>query len=264
MGEVLSSVVKRAARVVLIVFLLVELIGCCAINALMFHPVKGGYGADLPGYVDIGTNGVKIAAFVQGPSHGKKAIIRCHGNAEDMTESVWALEKLTAEGYTVASVDYPGYGLSDGSPDEAGCYRVVHRLYDWLIDARGFKPEEIVVDGFSIGTGPAVELAATKPVGGLILEAPFLSAPRVVTHVRILPIDPFPSLKRIGDVKCPKLFFHGTADQVIPYAHGKELFELAAEPKSFVTVEGGNHNDFVLVMDPWEYLARIKLFMESL
>ena len=55
-----------------------------------------------------------------------------------------------------------------------------------------------------------------------------------------------------------------TTDQVIPYAHGKELFELAAEPKSFVTVEGGNHNDFVRVMDPWEYLARIKLFMESL
>ena len=253
----MKDAVKRVVRI----FLLVVVIACCAINMLMFHPVKGGYGADLPDYVDIGTNGVKIAALVQGPSHGKKAIIRCHGNAEDMTESVWALEKLTAEGYTVASVDYPGYGLSDGSPDEAGCYRVVHRLYDWLIDARGFKPEEIVVDGFSIGTGPAVELAATKPVGGLILEAPFLSAPRVVTRVRILPIDPFPNLKRIGDVKCPKLFFHGTADGVIPYAHGKELFARAAEPKEFVTVEGGNHNDFVLVMGIEAYLGRIRQFL---
>lgn len=261
MGDLLISVVKRAARLILLVLLLVEIIGCCAINALMFHPVKGRYDANLPGYVDIGTNGVRIAACVLGPEHGKKAIIRCHGNAEDTASTVRTLTKLTSEGYTVASVDYPGYGLSDGSPDEAGCYRVVHRLYDWLIDTRGFKPEDIVVDGFSIGTGSAVELAATKPVGGLILEAPFLSAPRVVTHVRILPIDPFPSLKRIGDVKCPKLFFHGTADGVIPYAHGKELFACAAEPKEFVTIEGGNHNDFVLVMGIEAYLGRIRQFL---
>lgn len=262
MGDVLKKK-KVFWRVVRIVFL-VGLIGCCAINMLMFHPVKGGYDATTPGYVDIGTNGVKIAAYVLGPAHGKKAIIRCHGNAEDMVGTLWALRELASDGYTVASVDYPGYGLSDGSPDEKGCYRVVHRLYDWLVAARGFKPEEVVVDGFSIGTGPAVELAATKPVGGLILEAPFLSAPRVVTRVRILPIDPFPNLQRIANVKCPKLFFHGTADAIIPYAHGKKLFELAPDPKTFVSVEGGNHNNFVLVMGFNEYLDRIRTFLESL
>ena len=261
MPEILKVVLKRVLRIVVLVFVGAYLIGCFAINSVMFHPKRGWYDETTPHYVDIGTNGVKIAAYVLGPERGKKAILRCHGNAEDMVMSVWALEDLTAFGYTVASVDYPGYGLSDGSPDEEGCYRVVHRLYDWLIDTRGFKPEDIVVDGVSIGTGSAVELAATKPVGGLILEAPFLSAPRVVTHVRILPIDPFPNLKRIGDVKCPKLFFHGTADGVIPYAHGKELFACAAEPKEFVTIEGGNHNDFVLVMGIEAYLGRIRQFL---
>ena len=180
-----------------------------------------------------------------------------------MVQTLWAVGELCTEGYTVAAVDYPGYGLSDGSPNEKGCCRNVHRLYDWLVETRGFKPEEIIVDGFSVGTGPAVELTATEPVGGLILEAPFLSAPRVVTKVRILPIDPFPNLKRIGEVKCPLLFFHGTDDRIIPYSHGRALFELAREPKRFITIEGGDHNDFPAVMGIDEYLLEIRNFAES-
>ncbi|MGN0855244.1 MAG: alpha/beta hydrolase [Kiritimatiellia bacterium] len=263
MADIVKSALCSAARILVWLVVFAELVGGCAINTLMFHPVKGGYDRTAHGYVDIGTNGVGIAAFVLGPRRGKKAIIRCHGNAEDAFDTLWALEELAAEGYTVASVDYPGYGLSDGSPDEEGCYRVVHRLYDWLVEERGFKPEDIVVDGFSIGTGPAVELAASRPVGGLVLEAPFLSAPRVVTRVRILAVDPFPNLKRIAEVKCPKLFFHGTGDGIIPYAHGKALFDLAGDPKTFVPVEGGDHNDFVLVMGPGEYRRRIVEFLKE-
>ena len=261
----LKTVVKSSVRILACVVGVALLTGKGCINSLMFHPefCRGGYGESTKGYVDIGTNGVRIAAVVRGPERGKKALIRCHGNAENMVQTLWAVGELCGDGYTVASVDYPGYGLSDGSPDEKGCYRNVHRLYDWLVETRGFKPEEIIVDGFSVGTGPAVELAATEPVGGLILEAPFLSAPRVVTKVRILPIDPFPNLKRIGEVKCPVLFFHGTDDRVIPYEQGRALFGLAREPKRFVSIDGGDHNNFPAVMGVDEYLREIRNFAES-
>ena len=255
--------VRKILFSVLRIAVLVLVIGMLGINYLMFHPVKGGYDASTAGYVDIGTNGVKVAAIVLGSGRGKKAIIRCHGNAEDAEGTLWALRNLIFDGYTVASVDYPGYGLSDGSPDEKGCYRNVHRLYDWLVETRGFKPEDIVVDGFSIGTGPATELAATRPCGGLILEAPFLSAPRVVTRVRILPIDPFPNLKRIGDVKCPVLMIHGTKDSIIPYSQGQALFKLANEPKRFVPVEDGDHNTLVNDMGYEEYIKLIKDFVDG-
>ena len=264
---------KSAARIIAIVVVLLLLIGTWCINSLMFHPVKGRYNVTTRGYVDIGTNGVKVAAIVYGPERGsppsqglrrgKKAIIRCHGNAEDALSTLDMLELLAEGGYTVASVDYPGYGLSDGSPDEAGCYRNVHRLYDWLVETRGFKPEDIIVDGFSIGTGPATELAATKPCGGLILEAPFLSAPRVFTRVRLLPVDPFPNLKRIGDVKCRVLMIHGTDDRVIPYSQGQALFKLANEPKRFVSVEDGDHNTLVDDMGFDNYFELIKSFVDG-
>ena len=251
---------KAVARIIAIVVVLSLLIGTGCINSLMFHPVKGGYGEKTRGYVDIGTNGVKIAAIVLGPERGKKAILRCHGNAEDGVGTLWKLWELADDGYTVAAVDYPGYGLSDGSPDEKGCYRNVHRLYDWLVEKRGFKPEDIVVNGFSIGTGPATELAATRPCGGLILEAPFLSAPRVVTRVRILPIDPFPNLKRIRDVKCSVLIIHGKADSIVPYSQGLELFNLANEPKHFVSVEEGEHNSIPDDLGDGAYIKLIKDF----
>ena len=254
---------KSAVRIIATVVVLLILIGTGCINSLMFHPVKGKYNATTRGYVDIGTNGVKVAAIVYGPEHGKKAIIRCHGNAEDALSTLDMLEPLAEAGYTVASVDYPGYGLSDGSPDEEGCYRNVHRLYAWLIEKRGFKPEDIIIDGFSIGTGPATELAATRPCGGLILEAPFLSAPRVVTHVRLLPVDPFPNLKRIGAVNCRVLMIHGTGDRVIPYSQGQALFKLANEPKRFVSVEDGDHNTLVDDMGFDNYFELIKSFVDG-
>jgi len=258
----LRGIIVSAVRTIAVVVVLSLAIGTFGINLLMFHPVKGGYGENTKGFVDIGTNGVRIAAMVLGPEHGKKVIIRCHGNAEDIVGTLWKLYELADEGYTVAAVDYPGYGLSDGSPDEAGCYRNVHRLYDWLMEKRGFAPEDIIVNGFSIGTGPATELAATRPCGGLILEAPFLSAPRVVTRVRILPIDPFPNLKRIGNVKCPVLIIHGTDDKIVPYAHGQALFKLANEPKRFVSVEGGDHNALPDDMGFENYIKLIKEFID--
>ena len=261
----IKNAIKTVARIIAIVVVLSLLIGTGCINSLMFHPefCRGGYGESTEGYVDIGTNGVKIAAIVLGPERGKKAIIRCHGNAEDSVGTLWKLCKLADDGYTIASVDYPGYGLSGGSPDEEGCYRNVHRLYDWLVEKRGFKPEDIIVDGFSIGTGPATELAATRPCGGLILEAPFLSAPRVVTRVRLLPVDPFPNLKRIRDVKCRVLVIHGKADSIVPYSQGLELFNLANEPKRLVSIEGGEHNSLPDDLGEETYIKLIEAFVDN-
>ena len=253
------SLLKSVLRIVVLALVGIEVIGCFCIDSLMFHPVRQ-YDAGHPGYVDIGRDGEKIAAIVCGQQQGRKALLYCHGNAEDATGSMEYLKLAVGDKFTIAAVDYPGYGLSEGSPDEEGCYRVVHRLYDWLIETRGFKPEDIVVVGFSIGTGPATELAATKPVGGLVLQAPYLSAPRIVTKVRVLPIDPFPNLKRIGKIKCPLTVIHGTDDSIIPFAQGKELFGLAPEPKCFVAVEGADHNDLIDVLGLEEFR---KLLMEN-
>jgi len=80
-------------------------------------------------------------------------------------------------------------------------------------------------------------------VAGLVLVSPFTSAFRVVTKVKVLPFDRFDNLAKIGRVRCPVLIFHGTADDVIPFAHGQTLFAAANEPKRAVWIKGAKHND---------------------
>ena len=77
-----GKVVKSVLRILACVAVVALIVGTGCVNSLMFHPeaCKGGYGESTEGYVDIGTNGVKIAAIVLGPERGKKAILRCHGS----------------------------------------------------------------------------------------------------------------------------------------------------------------------------------------
>ncbi len=109
--------------------------------------------------------------------------------------------------------------------------------------------QQIVLWGESLGTGVAVALAAEKPVGRVILEAPFTSAVAVGARhywylpVRLLMKDQFHSDERIGKVTAPLMIMHGVHDQTVPYAMGEQLFELANKPKHIVRFLDGGHED---------------------
>src|SRR5690606_30461216 len=93
-------------------------------------------------------------------------------------------------------------------------------------------PERIILLGRSVGAGPATQLAAREPVGGLVVESAFTSAFRVLTRVRLLPFDRFDNLKHIRHARCPVLVIHGAEDDIIPPSHGRRLFAAAPEPRA--------------------------------
>ena len=111
-------------------------------------------------------------------------------------------------------IDYRGYGKSEGSPDEQGLYQDARAAYDWL--ATKTQSERIVLFGKSLGGAPACELAAQVNVGGLICESTFTSAGDMAS--KILPLFParyflkhrFDNLKKVREIRCPKLFVHST------------------------------------------------------
>jgi fermentation-respiration switch protein FrsA (DUF1100 family) len=53
----------------------------------------------------------------------------------------------------------------------------------------------------------------------------------------------FDNRSKIGDVHCPVFITSATADRVVPFAHGEELFGAANEPKHFFRDDGSDHND---------------------
>jgi fermentation-respiration switch protein FrsA (DUF1100 family) len=202
------------------------------------------------------------ALYLPNPS-AKFTVLVSHGNAEDLGDDRDWLEDLRRAGFNVFAYDYQGYGTSQGKPSELGAYWDEDAAYDYLVTTLKMPPERIIILGRSVGSGPAVHVAARRPVGGLILQSPFVSAFRVLTRIPLIPFDKFPNYKEIGRVHCPVLIIHGSQDQVIAPWHGQKLFALANQPKRFFLVRGADHNDLDVVAGP-SYLKNIQAFAASL
>jgi hypothetical protein len=132
---------------------------------------------------------------------------------------------------------------------------------------KGYRAEQIILHGESLGTAVAIDLASRRPCAGLILEAPFTSASDVAgTVVPILGpllVRSFNSLPKIRWIRLPMLFMQGDRDEVVPLRLGQELFAAAHEPKTFWIIPGAGHNDILETAGP-EYRRRLSAFYESL
>jgi uncharacterized protein len=193
------------------------------------------------------SDGEHIFAWHVAPSDGKPVILYFHGNGGALRYRVARFDKLIADGIGLVAVEYRGYGGSTGSPSERGLIADAEAGYAFA--AARYSVPQIVVWGESLGTGVAVALAAEKPVGRVILEAPFTSAVAVgekrywYIPVRLLMKDQFNSDERIAKVTAPLLILHGVKDQTVPFAEGEQLFELANKPKHIVKFLDGGHED---------------------
>ena len=233
---------RRLAAFLVLLYAAASCVGCAVVNAAMFHPPRPPYGTDLPGLETIGPADAPVAVVWSPVPGAKKAVLFAHGNAEDLRFVRGRVERFNRLGWSVLAYDYPGYGRTPGKPSERAVYAAAETAFRHLVEERGFAPSNIVVCGYSIGSGPACYLAEKHPdVGALLLVAPFKSAVRVVTRVRILPFDPFPNLARVPRTRCPVLVLHGTADTIIPSWHGEAVAAAAGARGRFVPVPGATH-----------------------
>jgi abhydrolase domain-containing protein 17 len=170
-------------------------------------------------------------------------ILFSHGNGEDLGSIRPRVQDWVRQGFSVLAYEYPGYGLAHGTPSAAHCNAAVLASYRYAIDELGWRPDQIVAYGRSLGGGPSLWLAAREPVAAVILEGTFTSTFRVVTRVRMLPWDVYDNLAEIRRVNKPVLLLHGTYDEVVPFLHGPQLYAAAAGPVAKLWVDGGRHND---------------------
>jgi fermentation-respiration switch protein FrsA (DUF1100 family) len=216
-------------------------------DRMIFLPPPPSY-RDTPDVLRLSTDvGERIAALFLPNPEAAYTVLFSHGNAEDLGSVRPLLPVLRGLGFSVLAYDYRGYGLSEGQPSERSVYADIDAAHEYLTREVRVRPERIVLYGRSLGAGAAVDLAARRRVGGLILESPFLTAFRVMTRIPVFPFDEFRNLDKIGRVRCPVLVMHGEADEIVPLWHGRRLFDDALPPKTLVTVPGAHHNDFMWV-----------------
>jgi pimeloyl-ACP methyl ester carboxylesterase len=206
--------------------------------------------------IPVGNRNLSIIQF-KSSSASKGVVLYFHGNRDNIERYGSIVPLFTNEGYELWMIDYPGFGKSTGERSEENIYKDAATLYDLAIQT--FSPNQLVIYGRSIGTGPAAQLASIKESRMLILETPYYSIDALaksyfpIYPVKLLTRYSFPVADYLQKLKVPSYILHGTSDEVIPY---DQAIRLRKEHPSthLITIEGGRHND----------LANYELFRATL
>lgn len=202
-------------------------------------------------------DGETVVLWSAPPQGDRPVILFLHGNGGEIADRADRLAFYQSRGFGAAFLSWRGYGGSTGSPSETGLVIDAKTAYDHL-RKQGIPPDRIVVVGESLGSGPAVQLAAANPVAGVVLEAPYSAAVDIARlaypwlPVGLLMKDQYRSRDHIAAVRAPILILHGEADRVIPQGFGRRLFDAARDPKTFLSLGPVGHE---ALFDPATWAA---------
>lgn len=172
----------------------------------------------------------------------------------------------------VLALSYRGYGLSEGTANEAGLRLDAQTALDYILSHPVIDRTKIFIYGQSIGGAVAIDLASHngQRIHGLVIENTFLSLPKLVPsvmpfakHFLFLLHQIWPSETSITKLPAslPALFLSGGADELIPPAHMKRLFEVCSSTKKeWRDFPKGSHNDTCLQPS---YFSDISTFISS-
>ncbi len=210
---------------------------------------------------------IKINGWFIPKEGAKYTILFCHGNAGNIGNRLEKIILLREANVNIFIIDYRGYGKSQGRPTEQGLYLDAAAAYNYLLDKREIKAENIILYGESVGTAVIINLASTAKIAGLIAEGGFSTGRDMGREIYpFLPSfvfsNKFDSLSKIKNINEPKLFIHSRDDEIIPFSLAKKLFDTAGEPKQLKEIKGSHNSCFFDCREAC--LSCIKSFIEQL
>ncbi len=221
-------------------------------------------------YEDIYFNsgdGIKLNGWWIPSKSPGRTVLFSHGNAGNISHRMDSIRIFNELGLNVFIYDYRGYGLSGGSPSEAGVYIDAEAAWDYLVSVRGIAPDKIIVFGRSLGGSIAANLAGKHLPAMLIIESSFTSAADVAGD--LYPFVPtsiifgksFNTLEFIKKVRCPVLVIHSRDDEVVPFPHGEKIYKSLPGEKYFLELEGGHNSGFMVSRE--KYIDGLRKFIDG-
>jgi uncharacterized protein len=232
---------------------------------LIYYPETGRHIIAAPDYVGLAYEPIEISTadgetlhgwFVPAPA-AKGTMLFFHGNAGNISHRVEYLLMFHRLGYNTFIFDYRGYGQSSGSPSESGTYLDAQSAWRYLTEAKGIPPARIVLFGESLGGAVAAWLAMNEKPGALVLASVFTSVPDMAAKiypflpVRLLSRFDYNTIEYLQFVTCPVFVAHSPQDDIVPFAHGRALYQAAPEPKQFLELQGGHNSGFIFMQEDW-------------
>ncbi len=233
-------------------------VGLCALvflnqRRLVFPAPVGVREPRLPGATLLripGPEGSTVFALHVPAPEGAPTVVHFHGTGEQLADEAWLAQRHQEAGLGFYAVEYPGYGLAAGAvgPSEGGIYAAAQAALEHLHGALGVARERTVLQGQSLGSGVAVEMAKRGLGTRLVLITPYTSIVDIGAGLfpwlpaRLLVRDPFDSAAKAPGLGLPVFIVHGTRDEVIPVEMGRKMGTLF--PQATVRIlEGKHHND---------------------
>lgn len=175
------------------------------------------------------------------------AVLFFMGNGGTLAYFTNTLAAHQSANRTVAAMEYRGGGGIAGKPSETGLKADALAAYDWVAS---WHDGPIAVHGYSLGTGLAIHVGASRPVAAIILDAPYLRLCALMTRASWLPACYMPGVQKwnsaadVHDLSAPVLIQHGTDDQLIAIENGQRLaarLRDAGLEVTFQAIEGATH-----------------------
>ena len=159
------------------------------------------------------------------------ALLHLHGNGSRAAIAAADTEALAGAGIPVIAAEYPGYSGNPGAPSEASLNATAEATAAW---ARARWPgRRLAVLGESIGSAPAIHLAATGRADLLVIDSGFTSMGETIRiHLPWMPavnwlnrhpMDSIGAIRAAAGALPPTLVMVSRADAVVPAAMGEAL-----------------------------------------
>lgn len=248
--------------------------GCA--SRLLYYPTDREYGRPSDAgyrYEEVtfpSRDGTRLAGwFVPAVGPPKGTILHFHGNAQNMTAHFAFVSWLPREGFNVFVFDYRGYGKSEGRPGRKGVHEDSCAALAYLRSRPDIDTSRLLILGQSLGGANALAAIHSEGADGIravALDSSFYSyrliARDTIKHIPVLGLLRWPlSFVVISNAKSPSatigrlppipvLIFHGADDRVVPFRHGRLLFERAGEPRTLVAIPRGGHTVALVHQDP--------------
>lgn len=187
-------------------------------------------------------------------------ILMFHGNAGNVGHRL-PIGKVLSEslGCDVFMLEYRGYGLSTGSPDESGLAIDAQTALDYIRKLSELHDTKLVIYGQSLGGAVAIRLVEENQkegdIAGVILENTFTSIRKLIPtafppakYITRLCHQLWPSDETLPKITAdiPMLFLGGLKDEIVPAHMMKTLYDICkVNLKVWRTFPNGQHNDTV-------------------
>lgn len=212
------------------------------------------------------SDNVQLHSWYLPAKEARQVILFFHGNAGNISHRAESLQVFHGLGLNILIVDYRGYGKSGGEASEQGFYRDAMAAWKYLIEQRGYQPQDVIIFGRSLGGAVATQLATKVQAKALIIESTFSSVNDMANTVMplisklVFSRYKFDTEAIIPQVKSPVLVMHSPDDNVIPYSLGLKVYAAANSPKYFYKLRGGHNGGFMESQPGYE--QAIKSFLK--